>query len=234
MDAQPTETRRCRSANSIALSENRKPRLTPFRASGPMRTSRSRGRSQHKSRTQRVLCTFWSFGVPLAGDCTLSRNALADQVHEIGFGHAMWRIDLRLEGCGVEVRLLRGLSWFQSDQTAKKKQRLSQMASRCCSICSSLRLMRTSRSSRAQVIGAVPVLGDLLRRIANLLRVQLKKGAFLEKCAERFCRRVGKQIHYLLSTKVAAMSNAELFHGWLRTNRQRTQTWRGISGAWYD
>ena len=36
------------------------------------------------------------------------------------------------------------------DQTKKKKQKLSLLASRCCRICSSLRLMRTSRSSRAQ------------------------------------------------------------------------------------
>src|SRR5260370_40001495 len=77
------------------------------------------------------------------------------------------------------------------------------------------------------VIGAVPVLSDPLRRIANLFRAHLKKGAFLEKCAERFCGRIGKQIHYLLSTKVAAMTNAELLHGWLRTKRQRTQTWMG-------
>jgi hypothetical protein len=76
--------------------------------------------------------------------------------------------------------------------------------------------------SRA-VIRAVPVLSNPLRRIANLFRAQLKKGAFLEKCAELFCGRVGEQIHYLLSTKVAAMTNAELLHGWLRTKRQRTQ-----------
>ena len=36
------------------------------------------------------------------------------------------------------------------DQTKKKKQKLSLLASRYCRICSSLLLMRISRSSRAQ------------------------------------------------------------------------------------
>src|SRR5882757_10247882 len=77
--------------------------------------------------------------------------------------------------------------------------------------------------SRA-VFRAVPVLSDPLRRIANLRRVQLKKGAFLEKRAECLCGRVRKHIPYLLPTKVTAMTNAELLHGWLQTNRQPTHT----------
>jgi hypothetical protein len=40
--------------------------------------------------------------------------------------------------------------------------------------------------SRA-VVRAVPVLCDLLRRIANLRRVKRKKGAFLEERAECLC-----------------------------------------------
>src|SRR5260370_35255797 len=79
--------------------------------------------------------------------------------------------------------------------------------------------------SRA-VIRAVPVLSDPPRRIANLPRAQLKKGGFLENLAERLCGRCRKHIHYLLPTKVAAMTNAELLHGWLQTNRQRTHTGR--------
>ena len=80
--------------------------------------------------------------------------------------------------------------------------------------------------SRA-VIRAVPVLGDPLRRIANLRRAQLKKGAFLEKRTERLCGRVWKHAPYLLPTKVAAMTNAKLLHAWLQKkpgNRFNTQT----------
>ncbi len=32
-------------------------------------------------------------------------DALVDQVHEIGFGHALLRIDPHLEGCCVDVRI---------------------------------------------------------------------------------------------------------------------------------
>jgi hypothetical protein len=67
------------------------------------------------------------------------------------------------------------------------------------------------------IIGAVPVLRDLPRRIANLGRAQLKKGAVLKKHAEPLCGRVGQQRHYLLPTKVAAMTDSELLHGWLLT-----------------
>jgi hypothetical protein len=45
--------------------------------------------------------------------------------------------------------------------------------------------------SRA-VIRAVPVLSDPPRRIANLRRAQLEKGAFLEKRAERLFGGVGQ------------------------------------------
>src|SRR6267154_1462208 len=58
------------------------------------------------------------------------------------------------------------------------------------------------------VIRAVPILSDPPRRIANLGRAYLEKGAFLEERAERLFARVGKQIDYLLPAKVAAMTNA--------------------------
>jgi hypothetical protein len=73
--------------------------------------------------------------------------------------------------------------------------------------------------SRA-VIGAVQVLHDLPRRIANLGRAQLKKGALLEKRAERLCGSVGQQTHYLLPAKIGAMTDGELLHGRLPRQSQ--------------
>ena len=47
-------------------------------------------------------------------------DALVDQVHEIGFGHTLRRIDPHLQGCFVDVRVTQSVSRFQSDLTAKK------------------------------------------------------------------------------------------------------------------
>jgi hypothetical protein len=65
-------------------------------------------------------------------------DALVDQVHEIGFGHALWRIAPYPEGCCVDVRLAQSSVAVPARSNHEKKQRLSLSASRCCRICFSL------------------------------------------------------------------------------------------------